>query len=78
MIFFLRNFSFADILSISDTRSYLTAKNIWGSLRGLETFSQMIYLNEDGAVRCHHTFNSIIIVVYNDNSLEVRVGKIAH
>lgn len=43
------------ILSISDTRSYLTAKNIWGALRGLETFSQMIYLNEDGALQVNET-----------------------
>ena len=42
---------FIDDLSVSGDSSKLSAKSIWGILRGLETFSQLIYEAADGSVR---------------------------
>ena len=39
--------SYALIITASDVR--LTAVNVFGALRGLETFSQLVYQNESGA-----------------------------
>ncbi|XP_030832621.1 beta-hexosaminidase subunit alpha isoform X2 [Strongylocentrotus purpuratus] len=42
-------------LTISDTSASLAATSVWGALRGLETFSQLIYDNEDGQLVINKT-----------------------
>ena len=41
---------FTDSLSVMGTSNELSANQVWGILRGLETFSQLIYENDDGLV----------------------------
>ena len=44
-------YAFVDFLTISSSGAQLSAPAIWGALRGLETFSQLIYYSTDGNVR---------------------------
>jgi hypothetical protein len=39
-----------DTLQVTGDFASLTSKSLWGSLRGLETFSQLIYENDEGTV----------------------------
>ena len=41
----------SDSLYVSMKSAEIRSKSIWGMLRGLETFSQLIYENDDGNVR---------------------------
>ena len=40
----------ADVLTIMGEDAYLSGHTIWGVLRGLETFSQLVHENNVGAV----------------------------
>lgn len=42
-------------LTISNSGAQLTAPAIWGALRGLETFSQIIYYGSDGNLQVNNT-----------------------
>ncbi|XP_033023379.1 beta-hexosaminidase subunit alpha [Lacerta agilis] len=42
-------------LTVSDEQMLLTAHTVWGALRGLETFSQLIWRDDDGAFRINKT-----------------------
>lgn len=42
-------------LSVSQSGATLTAPAIWGALRGLETFSQLIYFGNDGYLQINST-----------------------
>jgi hypothetical protein len=43
-------FFFKDKLTISNEMAIVEASTVWGLLRGLETFSQLIYINEQNYV----------------------------
>lgn len=38
-----------DEIKIKNSSGLLSASSIWGILRGLETFSQLVYLETDGS-----------------------------
>lgn len=42
----IRNFT--DDLKISESEGLLESNSIWGILRGIESFSQLLYLSPDG------------------------------
>ncbi len=42
---------FSDDLEVKRTGASIIAREVWGALRGLETFSQLIYRDEHGKVR---------------------------
>lgn len=42
-------------LDVNGDNSMLMGEELWGVLRGLETFSQLIYLNKDGAIVVNKT-----------------------
>jgi hypothetical protein len=44
------HFSLIDTLTIGQGMAIVEASNVWGLLRGLETFSQLIYINEQNYV----------------------------
>lgn len=40
----------ADGIQVAGDLAYISAKTSWGVLRALETFSQLVYENDDGSV----------------------------
>jgi hypothetical protein len=44
------HFSSIDTLTIIEQTAIVEASNVWGLLRGLETFSQLIYITEQDYV----------------------------
>ena len=39
-----------DSLNVTAGQSKLSSQSVWGALRGLETFSQLVYQDDDGMV----------------------------
>jgi hypothetical protein len=57
-------FFFEDSLTIGANDSLLQAVSIWGALRGLETFSQIIYSDDELGVNLIEIFFLIYIYIY--------------
>ena len=51
---------FPDDLTISLSSNKLMANSVWGILRGLETFSQLVYENGDGTVRGYRLYYILV------------------
>lgn len=51
MAFSIKSSFVSDDLEVKRTGASIIAREIWGALRGLETFSQLIYRDEQGKVR---------------------------
>ena len=47
---------FADTLRVISKVALVEANSVWGLLRGLETFSQLVYINSQNYVRSLQTF----------------------
>ena len=53
---------FTDSLSVMGASNELSANQVWGIIRGLETFSQLIYENDDGLVS-NHNCKCILLII---------------
>ncbi len=67
-IFIIQNISiylffFKDTLTISGQMAIVGASTVWGLLRGLETFSQLLYIDEQNYVCSLDIYISLFYVV---------------
>lgn len=46
----VQHFDISDDVFVKKTGSYIWANEVWGALRGLETFSQLVFRGTDGVV----------------------------
>lgn len=53
-----------DNLTIDQTKAIVKANSVWGLLRGLETFSQLIYINEENYVKFWDEYEYFLTVSF--------------